>query len=122
MILDAKKRYPGCPVIIHPECRPEVVACADYAASTGKMLSIVREDDSKGFVIATEEGILHRLKKEFPEKEFYALSPCVICDDMKKITLESVRDALKLRQYEVKLDAETIEKARKPIERMLNTK
>jgi quinolinate synthase len=62
------------------------------------------------------------LKKEFPEKEFYALSPCVICDDMKKITLESVRDALKLRQYEVKLDAETIEKARKPIERMLNTK
>ena len=122
MILDAKKRYPGCPVIIHPECRPEVVACADYAASTGKMLSIVREDDSKGFVIATEEGILHRLKKEFPEKEFYALSPCVVCDDMKKITLESVRDALKLRQYEVKLDAETIEKARKPIERMLNTK
>ena len=122
MILSAKKAHPGCPVIIHPECRPEVVACADYAASTGKMLSIIRNDSAKGFVIATEEGILHRMKKEFPDREFYALTPCVICTDMKKITLESVRDALKFRQHEVILDAETIEKARQPIERMLNTK
>ena len=62
------------------------------------------------------------MKKEFPDREFYALTPCVICTDMKKITLESVRDALKFRQHEVILDAETIEKARQPIERMLNTK
>ena len=122
MILAAKNAHPGGPVIIHPECRPEVVACADYAASTGKMLSIIRNDSAKGFVIATEEGILHRMKKEFPDREFYALTPCVICTDMKKITLESVRDALKFRQHEVILDAETIEKARQPIERMLNTK
>lgn len=122
MINDAKLKYPGYPVIIHPECRPEVVACADYAASTGKMISIVRNDGAKGFVIATEEGILHRLKKEFPEKDFKALTPCVICNDMKKITLESVRDALKFRQHEVKLTPKTIENARKPIERMLNTK
>lgn len=122
MIMQAKKEHPGCPVIIHPECRPEVVACADYSASTGKMLSIIKEDPASGFVIATEEGILHRLKKEFPERNFYALSPCVICADMKKITLESVRDALKFKQHEVLLDAETIKKARVPIERMLNTK
>lgn len=122
MILAAKAAHPGCPVIIHPECRPEVVACADYAASTGKMLSIIKNDNSKGFVIATEEGILHRMKKEFPDREFYALAPCVICTDMKKITLESVRDALKFRQHEVILSTETIEKARQPIERMLNTK
>ena len=122
MILAAKSAHPGCPVIIHPECRPEVVACADYAASTGKMLSIIRNDRSKGFVIATEEGILHRMKKEFPDREFYALEPCVICHDMKKITLESVRDALKFRRHEVVLDDRTIENARKPIERMLDIK
>ena len=122
MIAAAKAEHPGSPVIIHPECRPEVVKCADYAASTGKMLSIIKNDSAKSFVIATEEGIIHRMKKEFPEKEFYALNPCVICADMKKITLESVRDALKFRQHEVVLDAQTIEKARKPIEQMLNTK
>lgn len=122
MISAAKQEHPDCPVIIHPECRPEVVACADYSASTGKMLSIIKNDSAKGFIIATEEGIIHRLKKEFPDREFFALRPCVICADMKKITLESVRDALKFRQYEVKLDAQTIEKARKPIEQMLNTK
>ena len=122
MILAAKAAHPGCPVIIHPECRPEVLKLPDYAASTGKMLTIVKNDPAEGFIIATEEGILHRMKKEFPDKKFYALSPCVICQDMKKITLESVRDALKLRQFEVKLDAEIIEKARQPIERMLNLK
>ena len=122
MVMAAKAEHPGYPVIIHPECRPEVVECADYAASTGKMLTIIKNDPAKGFVIATEEGILHRMKKEFPDREFFALKPCVICTDMKKITLESVRDALKFRQHEVKLDAETIEKARQPIERMLNTK
>lgn len=122
MILAARAAHPGCPVIIHPECRPEVVKCADYAASTGKMLSIIRNDNSEGFVIATEEGIIHRMKKEFPDRKFYALTPCVICEDMKKITLESVRDALKFKQHEVKLDAATIENARLPIERMLDVK
>ena len=122
MILAAKAAHPGCPVIIHPECRPEVLKLADYAASTGKMLTIVKNDPAEGFIIATEEGILHRMKKEFPDKKFYALSPCVICQDMKKITLESVRDALKNRQFEVKLDAGIIDKARLPIERMLDLK
>ena len=122
MIQSAREAHPGCPVIIHPECRPEVLKLADYAASTGKMIAIVKNDPADGFIIATEEGILHRMRKEFPEKKFYALSPCVICHDMKKITLESVRDALKNRQYEVELDADTIEKARLPIERMMNVK
>ena len=119
MVRRAKAEHPGCPVLIHPECRPEAVALADYAVSTGKMLKIARENPAAGFVVGTECGILHRLKKENPGKAFYPLTPLPLCPDMKKITLENVRDALKFRRYEVKLDRELADAARGAILRML---
>ena len=122
MILKAKSEHPGCPVLIHPECPPQTLALADYAVSTGKMLKVVKDDPAPGFIVATEHGIIHRLKKENPDREFYPVSPLLVCEDMKKITLESVRDALKYDQYEVKLDADLAENAQKAIVRMLDVK
>ena len=122
MIEQARAAHPGCPVIVHPECTPAVVAAADVALSTGGMLRYVRESDASGFVIGTESGIIHRMKKENPGRDFYPVAPEPRCPNMKKITLEKVLDALQDMTYEVKLPPELIDRARLPIERMLAVK
>lgn len=119
MIEEARKEHPGAPVLVHPECRPEVVAAADHALSTGGILKFIRESDGKEFIIGTEQGILHRLRKENPGKNFYPLKPEMICEDMKKITLENVRDALRDLSGKVELPAEQMCKAVLPIEKMI---
>ena len=118
-IMAAKEAHPEAVVMVHPECTPAVVALADQALSTGGMLKFVRESTAKEFVVGTECGLLHRLRQENPDKVFYPLEPEVICPNMKKITLEDVRDALVNMAPRVELDAETIAGARRPIDRML---
>ncbi len=120
MIRSAREKFPGALVLIHPECRPEAVAEADHALSTGGMLRFVRESTETRFIIGTESGILHRLKKENPGKEFYPLQPEMICADMKKITLEQVRDALRDMKTEVQLDPALMSSALAPILKMLS--
>jgi len=122
MIEQARAAHPGCPVIVHPECTPAVVAAADVALSTGGMLRYVKESPAQGFVIGTESGIIHRMKKENPGREFFPLAPEPRCPNMKKITLEKVLNALRNMEYEVKLPPELIDRARLPIERMLAVK
>ncbi len=122
MIRQAKAAHPGVPVLVHPECTPEVVAECDAALSTGGILKYVRESDQKSFIIATECGIMHRLQKENPGKTFYSLLPELVCTDMKKIRLEDVRDALLHEQEKIELPQNIIQDARKPIERMLALK
>ncbi len=112
-------QYPDAELLVHPECSPAVVALADYALSTGGILRHVRESSAKRFLIGTEHGIIHRLKKENPEKEFIELLPRIHCPNMKKLTLENVLDSLETLTPAVELPAELIEKARIPIERML---
>ena len=119
MIEEARKEHPGAPVLVHPECRPEVVAAADHALSTGGILKFIHESDGKEFIIGTEQGILHRLRKENPGKKFYPLKPEMICEDMKKITLENVRDVLRDLSGKVELPAEQMRKAVLPIEKMI---
>lgn len=119
MIRAARAAHPGCPVLVHPECLPAVVAEADAALSTGGMLRYVKESDAKGFVIGTESGIIHRMKKENPGKEFYAIAPEPLCPNMKKITLEKVLHSLQALETKVELPPELMEQARRPIERML---
>ncbi len=119
MIADARRKYPGAPVLIHPECPEEVAAAADAALSTGGILKYVRESDAEEFVIGTEKGILHRLIRENPDKTFHTLQPEIICADMKKITLTDVRDALKNKAEQIILPADLMEKAVRPIEAML---
>ncbi len=119
MIKRRRKEYPEAVIIVHPECDPEVIALADQALSTGGMLTFVKETKAKQIIVATEIGIIHRLQKENPEKVFIPISEQAVCMDMKMITLEDILESLEKMQYKVELDHETIEKARRPIERML---
>ncbi|MEX0945612.1 MAG: quinolinate synthase NadA [Balneolaceae bacterium] len=122
--------YPDAEMLIHPECGCSTSCmmksavyfdCKDgHIYSTKGMLDRASESDSKEFVVATETGILHRLRKENPGKSFYAANEESVCDYMKMITLENLRDALDFEQYEVKVPAEMAVKAYLPIERMLN--
>lgn len=119
VVRNMKKRY-NAEVIAHPECKPNVLRLADYIGGTAGMRKYVKEGISRRFIVCTEDGLLHTLKKENPNKEFYGAG--VICNDMKLIDLESIAESLEKMQYRVTV-AETIAfKARKAIDRMLNTK
>ena len=120
MIRDARALHPGVEVLVHPECRPDVVKAADRALSTGGMLKYIRESSAKEFIVGTECGILHRLRRENPDKVFYTLKPELICADMKKLTLEDVLAALKTGREEIVLPEDVMKKALLPIERMIS--
>ena len=122
MIREARALHPGGIVLVHPECPEGVVREADHALSTGAMLRYLRTSEEKEFIVGTEKGILHRMKKENPEKIFHPLLPELVCPDMKKITLEDVLKSLKEDLYEVVLPEETMFRARKAIENMLAIK
>ncbi len=115
-------KYPNAPIVVHPECPVEVTALADAALSTGGMLKYVKESPARQIIIGTESGIIHRLRKENPDKEFIALAPAPRCMNMKKITLESVLKSLEEMQTPVELPQALIERAKLPIERMLAIK
>ena len=106
-------------MLVHPECTPAAAALADKALSTGGMLKFVRESDSKEFIIGTECGILHRMRRENPGKAFYPLEPTVLCPNMKKITPENVLFALRDLAPRIELDEDMRKKAKAPIDRML---
>ena len=118
-IMAAKEKHPEAVVLVHPECRPAVVALADYAMSTGQMLDYVRNNLWMEYIIGTEQGIIHKMQKENPRKKFYPLDPPVVCPNMKKILLEDVIQALRDMQPEIKLSEDTMTNARVSIERML---
>ncbi|MGI6496599.1 MAG: quinolinate synthase NadA [Kiritimatiellia bacterium] len=115
----AREAHPGALVLVHPECRPETVAEADASLSTGGMLQFARTSPATDFIIGTEIGILHRLRKENPGKRFFPLSPGPVCADMKKIHLEDVLQVLRTLSPRIELDEETLRLARQPIDRML---
>lgn len=122
LIMEAKAKHPDAIVLVHPECIPEVVAIADQALSTGGMLKFVKESSCKSFIIGTESGIIHRMQRENPDKNFYPLEPDVHCPNMKKITLENILFCLQDLSPRIELDAETIRRARLPIDRMLEVR
>ncbi len=115
----ARRLHPQAEILIHPECRPEVVEYATCVLSTEGMCRYVRESQAREFLIGTEIGILHRLRRENPEKEFYPVSEGAVCTNMKKIALEKVRWALETMEYQIELPELVIHRARRSIERML---
>ena len=117
-IAAARAAHPGAPVLVHPECPEEVRAAADECLSTGGMCAFVRESAAKEFVIGTETGILHRLRKENPDKRFHPVGD-LVCADMKKITLASVVASLRDMRTRVTVPEETARRARRAIEAML---
>lgn len=119
MVLKAKQEHPEAEVLVHPECRPEVVALADHALSTGGMCKHALASSKKEFIIGTETGILYKLQKENPDKKFYPVSSLAVCPNMKKITLAKVLDVLSEMKNVVTVDENIRANAYIPIKRML---
>jgi quinolinate synthase len=118
----AKRLHPDAEVLVHPECRPEVVAMADAALSTSQMLRYVGASTHGEFIIGTEEGILHGLRKQNPEKSFHLVTKNQVCLDMKKTTLETVARTMELGQNVVTVPEEIRLPAKQAVERMLAIK
>ncbi|NLI74092.1 MAG: quinolinate synthase NadA [Euryarchaeota archaeon] len=117
-IENLKDKHPLALVIVHPECRPEVIDIADAVRSTEGMLNFIRESDAEEFIIGTEKDMLYRLSKEFPDKTFYDV-PGAVCPTMKLITLDNVLAALESLSPKVTLSPELMDKARTPLDRMM---
>ena len=115
----ARQRYPEARVLVHPECRPEVIELADAALSTSQMLRYAKESNAKDFLIGTEEGMLYPLKKQNPDKEFHLISDSLVCPDMKMTTLETVIETMKARKNIVTVPEEIRVRAKKAIDKML---
>ena len=118
-----RREHPDAPLVAHPECTKAVRMLADEVCSTEKMVSYCRNSPAKDIIIATEAGMLHRLEKECPGKNFIPapsdICRCNECRFMKMNTLEKLHDCMANLQPRVELSPETIERARLPIERML---
>lgn len=117
-LLQAKTKHPNAPVLIHPECKKELLELSDYVGSTAGIIEYAKKDDHEEFIIVTEIGVFYELQKQNPNKKFYPINDRQICNDMKKITLLNIRDCLKERKNEVVLEKTIIQKAQKPLQKM----
>lgn len=118
-IIEAKKVHPEALVMVHPECRPEVVALADMVSSTAGMLRFARESEAREFIIGTEIGILHPLRKQCPDKKFHIASNKLVCPNMKKTTLDKVYRSLVNLEPRVTVSEKIRERAISCLKRML---
>ncbi len=118
-IKNARAKYPDAIVMAHPECTEPVRELADEIFSTGQMLKFADKSTAKRFIVATEIGMLHPLKKQNPHAEFIAATDRAICPNMKKITVEKIVWALEDMQYKVTVPQDIRTKARKAIDRMV---
>jgi len=116
----ARARHPGAVVMVHPECRPEVAALADIVISTGGMSRFAKETPAREIIVGTEPGIIHRLKKEAPDKIFHPVSEFVSCPNMKKTTLEKILWSLEDMTHRIEVPGEIAARSRRSIETMLN--
>jgi quinolinate synthase len=115
----AQKAHPGAVVIVHPECRPEVIDLADHVASTSGIIQHVCTSKEEEFIIGTEVGILHRLHRQCLEKRCFPLAEEAVCSNMKKTDLTKIRDALVTLRPRITVPEEIADRARGAIERML---
>jgi quinolinate synthase len=124
-IIELQTQYPGAKLIAHPECEDHILRRADFIGSTSKLLNYVQEDGSLCYIVATESGILHQMKKYVSDKIFIAAPPekncnCNECPYMKLNTLEKLYLCMKNKNPQIKLKPELLERALLPIERMLS--
>lgn len=115
----AREKYPHALVLAHPECGPEVRQCADELLSTGGMIQFAGKNQADTFIIATEEGIVHTLRKKYPNKTFVPVSEFAVCPNMKKITLEKVLWSLQDMEYRIEMPESIALKARQALNRMM---
>jgi quinolinate synthase len=115
-------QYPGAIAMVHPECSSDMRKIADFIGSTSKMCRYAKESPAKYFIVGTEEGILHRLRKENPQKNFYLAYEGAICPNMKLTTLDRLYSALKEEKNVVKVPEAVAKKSRASLERMFKVK
>jgi quinolinate synthase len=120
-VIKAKKLHPQALLLVHPECRPEVCNLADYIGSTKGIINFVSNNSVKEYIIGTEIGIFHPLKKSNPDKEFFAASEKMICRDMKLIDLEKVLRSLQILEPQITVPEDIRKKSLKALSRMLET-
>lgn len=118
-ILKKKALYPKAEVLVHPECTPDVIAMADKVLSTTGICRYAKESNSEEFIIGTEIGILHRLKKENPQKQFYPASILAECANMKLNNLEKLLWSLEDMVYPIEVPPDVAQRAKRAIDRML---
>lgn len=114
-----RKEHPKAKVVVHPECRPDVISLADEVASTSGILRFCGRDDVQEVIVGTEMGIIHRLQKENPSKRFYPISDKAVCPNMKRITLDKVLSALENMAPEVKVLENIRVQAKTAVDRMI---
>ncbi|HJV67035.1 MAG TPA: quinolinate synthase NadA [Geomonas sp.] len=119
VVKELKEKYPDAPFVCHPECNPAVVELADHVCSTTGMYAYCQKSSAKRFIIGTEAGILWRLKRDNPEKEFILASPALICPNMKLTSLEDVLESLQTMKPVVKVPEEIRVPAKRALDRML---
>lgn len=118
-VLEVKEQHPEAEFLVHPECREEVVALADFAGSTAEIIKYATESPKNEFIIGTENGVFYKLKENNPDKKFYPVAGGQHCAGMKSVTLEKVRDCLKNKTGEVFVDDKLREDSNIPLNRML---
>lgn len=118
----ARRAHPDALLLAHPETQPEIWQQADFVGSTKQIIEYASQSPADKFLIGTEMGIFWKLRENNPEKTFYLLAPGLVCPNMKKTTLQSIRDALALNQYVIEVDAEVSAAARTSLTRMLEVK
>lgn len=118
-IEEARKAHPNALVLAHPECHMSVSDMADYVGSTTGIMKFAKESDNKSFIIATEQGVVDRLKRDLSDKEIIPVKDNVVCPNMKMTSLEDILEVLETEKNEINVDTDIAEKAVKCIDRML---
>lgn len=115
----AKNAHPGAMLLVHPECRMEVLEEADYIGSTSGIINYASDSEASEFIIGTEPGVMYELKRRNPDKKFYPLVPGHVCQDMKKITLEKVLECMENESGAIEVTEELRNSANTSLDRML---
>jgi quinolinate synthase len=114
-----RKNHPEAEILVHPECRPDVIAMADFVGSTAQILARVENSPSQTFIIGTEMGVIPGLRKNHPEKKFYLLSSGLVCPNMKRTTLDKVLTSLLNMEHQITVPEPLRSRARRCLDRML---
>ena len=118
-IVASKDAHPNARILVHPEFREAIADMADYVGSTSGIINYVKECSDSEFIIATEEGVLHELKRVAPDKQFYTVTKEQICPGMKKVSLDNIIEVLEKEHSQIEMDDALINGAKKPMEKML---
>ena len=118
-VLNARAVHPDALVLVHPECRPDVVDMADFVGSTKQIMDFGAKSERRKFIIGTEMGVLFRLRDDNPDKEFYLLSQGLICPNMKRTKLISVYNALKEMKHRIEIEDSILIRAKSSLDRMM---